>query len=315
MKIIKQPNNIKFGLGAAKDFRYPEKSLVITSKGASSRGWLNYTNLEKQKCFHDVEPNPSLDTAKKIISNFKNANIECVIGLGGGSSLDVAKFVGHKLGKKKILIPTTFGSGSEVTRIAVLTVKGKKTSFHDDEMFADTAIVDPHFIKNSPIEVIKNSAIDACAQCTEAFDSKNSNYYTKFFCEKAFDLLEDAILNSEYRKLPLGALYAGLGFGSASTTLGHALSYVFSNEGISHGHALAFSTTASHKFNSSNFYKRFKRIVKKLDFETISLNQNYSDAAEIILNDKKHLDNNPIPISKTDIINLLKIINEKRVFD
>ena len=315
MKIIKQPNNIKFGLGAAKDFRYPEKSLVITSKGASSRGWLNYTNLEKQKCFHDVEPNPSLDTAKKIISNFKNANIECIIGLGGGSSLDVAKFVGHKLGKKKILIPTTFGSGSEVTRIAVLTVKGKKTSFHDDEMFADTAIVDPHFIKNSPIEVIKNSAIDACAQCTEAFDSKNSNYYTKFFCEKAFDLLEDAILNSEYRKLPLGALYAGLGFGSASTTLGHALSYVFSNEGISHGHALAFSTTASHKFNSSNFYERFKKIVRKLDFETISLNQNYSDAAEIILNDKKHLDNNPIPISKTDIINLLKIINEKRVFD
>ena len=315
MKIIKQPNNIKFGLGAAKDFSCPEKSLVITSKGASSRGWLNYTNLEKQKCFHDVEPNPSLDTAKKIISNFKNANIECVIGLGGGSSLDVAKFVGHKLGKKKILIPTTFGSGSEVTRIAVLTVKGKKTSFHDDEMFADTAIVDPHFIKNSPMEVIKNSAIDACAQCTEAFDSKNSNYYTKFFCEKAFDLLEDAILNSEYRKLPLGALYAGLGFGSASTTLGHALSYVFSNEGISHGHALAFSTTASHKFNSSNFYERFKRIVRKLDFETISLNQNYSDAAEIILNDKKHLDNNPIPISKTDIINLLKIINEKRVFD
>ena len=158
MKIIKQPNNIKFGLGAAKDFSCPEKSLLITSKGASSRGWLNYTNLEKQKCFHNVEPNPSLDTAKKIISNFKDANIECVIGLGGGSSLDVAKFVGHKLGKKKILIPTTFGSGSEVTRIAVLTVKGKKTSFHDDEMFADTAIVDPHFIKNSPIEVIKNSA-------------------------------------------------------------------------------------------------------------------------------------------------------------
>ena len=238
MKIIKQPNNIKFGLGAAKDFRYPEKSLVITSKGASSRGWLNYTNLEKQKCFHDVEPNPSLDTAKKIISNFKNANIECVIGLGGGSSLDVAKFVGHKLGKKKILIPTTFGSGSEVTRIAVLTVKGKKTSFHDDEMFADTAIVDPHFIKNSPIEVIKNSAIDACAQCTEGYDSKNGNEYTKFLCNAAFDILEDAILTEKYENLPMGSLVTGLGFGNCSTTLGHALSYVFSNEGYNHGLSL-----------------------------------------------------------------------------
>ena len=311
MKIIKQPNNIKFGLGAAKDFRYPEKSLVITSKGASSRGWLNYTNLEKQKCFHDVEPNPSLDTAKKIISNFKNANIECIIGLGGGSSLDVAKFVGHKLGKKKILIPTTFGSGSEVTRIAVLTVKGKKTSFHDDEMFADTAIVDPHFIKNSPMEVIKNSAIDACAQCTEGYDSKNGNEYTKFLCNAAFDILEDAILNEKYENLPMGSLVTGLGFGNCSTTLGHALSYVFSNEGYSHGHALAYTTTVAHEFNYSEFYERFLKIVKKLGFSKIKLKQDVEKAASMILEDKKHLDNNPKPVTKNDIVKLLESINSQ----
>ena len=311
MKIIKQPNNIKFGLGAAKDFRFPEKSLVITSKGASSRGWLNYTNLEKQKCFHDVEPNPSLDTAKKIISNFKNANIECIIGLGGGSSLDVAKFVGHKLGKKKILIPTTFGSGSEVTRIAVLTVKGKKTSFHDDEMFADTAIVDPHFIKNSPIEVIKNSAIDACAQCTEGYDSKNGNEYTKFLCNAAFDILEDAILTEKYENLPMGSLVTGLGFGNCSTTLGHALSYVFSNEGYSHGHALAYTTTVAHEFNYSEFYERFLKIVKKLGFSKIKLKQDVEKAASMILEDKKHLDNNPKLVTKNDIVKLLESINSQ----
>ena len=101
--------------------------------------------------FNNVEPNPSLNTAEKIISNFKNKDIDCIIGLGGGSSLDVAKFVGHKLQKKKILIPTTFGSGSEVTRISVLSVNGKKTSFHDDKMFADIAIVDPYFIRDTPI--------------------------------------------------------------------------------------------------------------------------------------------------------------------
>ena len=112
--------------------------------------------------------------------------------------------------------------------------------------------------------------------------------------------------------LAFGSLLTGLGFGNSSTTLGHALSYVFSNEGISHGHALAFSTTASHKFNSSNFYERFKRIVRKLDFEAISLNQNYSDAAEIILNDKKHLDNNPQQILKNDIVFLLKKINDAK---
>ena len=157
MSVIKQPNCIKFGTDAAKDFKYPNKSLVITSKGAISRGWLNYVNLENQMFFDDVEPNPSSNTAKKIISNFENKDIDCVIGLGGGSSLDVAKYVGYKLQKKKILIPTTFGSGSEVTRIAVLTVDGKKKSFHDDNMFADVAIVDPYFIKNTPMKIIKNS--------------------------------------------------------------------------------------------------------------------------------------------------------------
>jgi len=310
MKIIKQPNNIKFGLGAAKDFRFPEKSLVITSKGASSRGWLNYTNLEKQKCFHDVEPNPSLDTAKKIISNFKNANIECIIGLGGGSSLDVAKFVGHKLGKKKILIPTTFGSGSEVTRIAVLTVKGKKTSFHDDEMFADTAIVDPHFIKNSPIEVIKNSAIDACAQCTEGYDSKLGNDLTRTLCKQAFDVLYDAIMNDKPENYPYGSMISGMGFGNCSTTLGHALSYVFSNEGVAHGFSLSSCTTIAHKHNNSIFYEKFKQVIEKLGFDKMELKAPVDEAADVVMTDKGHLNPNPIPISKEDVIKCLNAIND-----
>ena len=97
MNIIKQPNNIKFGRDSARDYEYPDKSLVITSKGATGRGWLEYTNLQNKMHYDDVEPNPSLDTAEKIISKFKNKDVECIIGLGGGSVLDVAKFVGYKL--------------------------------------------------------------------------------------------------------------------------------------------------------------------------------------------------------------------------
>ena len=309
MNIIKQPNHIKFGLGVAKDFSFPKNSLVITSKGAISRGWLNYTNLESQAYFDNVEPNPSLDTAQNIISIFENQNIECIVGLGGGSSLDVAKFVGHKLNKKKILIPTTFGSGSEVTRIAVLNVNGKKTSFHDDRMFADVALVDPYFIKDAPFAIIKNSAIDACAQCTESFDSKLANIYTKFLCEKAFDILEKALINENYEDLSYGAMISGLGFGNSSTTLGHALSYVYSNEGISHGHALAFTTTIAHKFNDSKFYDRFKSLSDLLNFKPIKLNQNLEKAAELIQTDRKHLDYNPKNISNNEIIKLLSSIN------
>ena len=315
MFTIKQPPIVIFGENSAKQYSFPNNCLVITSKGAKSRGWLDYLSLKNFLIFDKVEPNPSIETTTKIITEFKNSNFSHVIGLGGGSSLDVAKFVGYKLGKSKIMIPTTFGSGSEVTRISVLKVDQKKKSFHDDGLFANVAIVDHFFMKNSPQEVIKNSAIDACAQCTEAYDSKIANPFTKFLCEKSFELLEEGILENNYEKIALGSLVSGLGFGNSSTTLGHALSYVFSNEGISHGHALAFTTIVAHRFNKSKFYERYLKLVKKLEFKKIHLNQNLDKAADLILEDRKHLDNNPKPVSKNDIIRLLQHINEMNVLE
>jgi len=300
-------------MNSCSQFEFPTNSLVITSRGAKSRGWLDYIKIHNHTVFDSVEPNPSIDTVEKIISEV-GRNFATVIGIGGGSSLDVAKYVGFKLNKPKILVPTTFGSGSEVTRISVLKVDGKKTSFHDDLLLADVAIVDPFFIKSAPKEVIKNSAIDACAQCTEAYDSKLANIFTKFLCMKAFDILEKAILDEHYEDLAYGAMLSGLGFGNSSTTLGHALSYVFSNEGFSHGHALAFTTTVAHKFNNSQFYERFKTLTNKLRFEPIYLKQDLHEAAEIIQLDRKHLDYNPTRVSNADIVSLLEIINSKHVF-
>ena len=306
-----QPPSIHFGTGAARDYHYPSNSLIITSKGAISRGWIDYLKIKNFSLFDEVEPNPSIETVEKIISQFKNENFFSIIGLGGGSSLDVAKFVAFKMGKKKIMIPTTFGSGSEVTRISVLNVDRKKTSFHDDKILADVAIVDPTFIEDTPMEVIKNSAIDSCAQCSEAYDSKLSNPYTKFLCNTAFDVLEYAILNDKFEKLALGSLICGLGFGNSSTTLGHALSYVYSNEGIVHGHALAHTTTVAHKFNNSKFYERFLKIVNHLKFSKITLSQDLRNAAKLILADKKHLDNNPRVITEEDVVILLEKINNQ----
>ena len=310
---ITQPPVIMFGRHSARDYSFPQNCLVITSRGAITRGWLEYLKLDNYHIFDKVESNPSIETAESIISEFSNSNFSSIIGLGGGSSMDVAKFVANKMDKFKILIPTTFGSGSEVTRISVLKVNGKKKSFHDDSQIANIAIVDSHFIEDSPIEIIRNSAIDATAQCSEGFDSKSGNSFTKFLCNHAFNLLEEGIMKMDKEKIVMGSLISGLGFGNCSTTLGHALSYVFSNEGYSHGHALAFTTTLSHEFNNSQFYHRFKNLVNKLNFEPIHLTQNLEDAAEIILSDRKHLDYNPRPVSKNIIIDLLKKINSTDV--
>ena len=305
---ITQPPVIIFGRHSVMDYSFPQNCLVITSKGAISRGWLEYLKLNDYHIFDKVEPNPSIETTEDIISEFRNSNFSSIVGLGGGSSMDVAKFVANKMKKFKILIPTTFGSGSEVTRISVLNVNGNKKSFHDDGQIANVAIVDSHFIEDSPLEIIRNSAIDAAAQCSEGYDSKNGNPLTKFLCNKAFELLEEGIIKMDKGKIVLGSLISGLGFGNASTTLGHALSYVFSNEGIPHGHALAYTTTIAHKFNESIFSKRFEKIVNQLGFEKITLKIDLDKASEIILDDRKHLDNNPKNVTKQDIIQLLESI-------
>ena len=305
---ITQPPLIIFGRHSVMDYSFPQNCLVISSKGAISRGWLEYLKLNDYHIFDKVEPNPSIETTEDIISEFRNSNFSSIVGLGGGSSMDVAKFVANKMKKFKILIPTTFGSGSEVTRISVLNVNGNKKSFHDDGQIANVAIVDSHFIEDSPLEIIRNSAIDAAAQCSEGYDSKNGNPLTKFLCNKAFELLEEGIIKMDKEKIVLGSLISGLGFGNASTTLGHALSYVFSNEGIPHGHALAYTTTIAHKFNESIFCKRFEKIVNQLGFEKITLKIDLDKASEIILDDRKHLDNNPKNVTKQDIIQLLESI-------
>ena len=78
---------------------------------------------------------------------------------------------------------------------------------------------------------------------------------------------------------------------------------------------MAFTTTASHFFNNSIFYSRFKKLVKKLDFKPIFLKQDFDMAGEIILKDKKHLDNNPISVKKNNIIELLIKINQGKMFE
>ena len=314
MNSIKQPPKIIFGKNSVQNYDFPLNSLLITSRGAKSRGWIEYLNLKNFLIFENVESNPSMKTVELIIEKFKDINFDYVIGLGGGSVLDVAKYVSYLLNKKKIMVPTTFGSGSEVTRISVLKINNKKKSFHDDKIISDVAIVDPFFLQSTPMNILKNSAIDAVAQCSEGYDSKNGNYFTKFLCKKAFDILENAIMKNDYEKLAYGALISGLGFGNCSTTLGHALSYVFSNEGVSHGHALAFTTSISHKFNDSIFFKRYCKLIKKLEFEPISLKENLENAANIILTDRKHLDNNPKYVDKKSILRLLEIINKPDFF-
>ena len=306
---VMTPKKIAFGENAAKEFDYPERSLIITTTTPDIYNkWLDYMGIKNFEIYDKATPDPAIENVEALRKQYEGKNISAYIGLGGGSSMDVCKYLGKITGIPKILIPTTFGTGAEMTTYAVISFQHKKKLLQDEAFLADAAIVDPYFLPGTPFNIMRNSACDAAAQASEGHDSKIGNPLTKLFCREAFDILEDGIINDKPQLLPYGAMLSGIGFGNSSTTLGHALSYVFSNEGVPHGYALSSCTTVAHKFNKSPYYERFKRICQKLKFEPIKLKQPLDEAADVIMPDRGHLDNNPIPISKQDVINCLQEI-------
>jgi succinate semialdehyde reductase len=306
------PKKIVFGENAAKDFEYPDNSLVITTTTPDIYNkWLDYMGIKNYEIYDKVAPDPAIETVESIKKEYEGKKgISAYIGLGGGSSMDVCKYLGKLTGIPKILIPTTFGTGAEMTTYAVISFEHKKKLLQDEAFLADAAIVDPYFLPGTPFNIMRNSACDAAAQASEGYDSRLGNPFTRLFCKEAFDILEDAIINDKPQLLPYGAMLSGIGFGNSSTTLGHALSYVFSNEGVPHGYALSSCTTVAHKFNRSIYYERFKRISQKLKFEPLTLKKPLDEAADVIMPDRGHLDNNPIPVTKQDVIKCLdEIVN------
>ncbi|HXX05573.1 MAG TPA: iron-containing alcohol dehydrogenase [Candidatus Bathyarchaeia archaeon] len=314
MNTVRIPKIINFGKNALSETQYPKNALVITTAPPEvSTKWLTKMKITDYLLFDKVEPEPSIETVNKVIAEYKSKNPSMFIGLGGGSSLDVAKYASAELKIPKMLIPTTFGTGAEMTTYCVLKFEGKKKLLQDERFLADVAVIDPYFLEGTPEAIVKNSVCDACAQATEGFDSKRGNEFTKTMCKSAFDVLYDAIINNKPENYPYGSMLSGIGFGNASTTLGHALSYVFSNEGVPHGYSLSSCTTVAHRFNKSIFYEKFKEVIEKLKFDKLTLKAPFDQAADVVMTDKGHLDPNPIPVSKDDVVHLLQDIVNGRL--
>ena len=309
MDTVRIPKVIQFGEDALSQAEYPKNALVVTTVPPElSDKWLGKMGIQDYLLFDKVQPEPSIEMVNKVIEEYKSKNISAMIGLGGGSSMDVVKYAASEMGVEKILIPTTFGTGAEMTTYCVLKFDGKKKLLREDRFLADRAVIDSYFMNGTPEQVIKSSVCDACAQATEGYDSKLGNDLTKTLCKQAFDVLYDAIMNDKPENYPYGSMLSGMGFGNCSTTLGHALSYVFSNEGVPHGYSLSSCTTVAHKHNKSIFYNRFKEIIEKMGFDKLELKADVDQAADVVMTDKGHLDPNPIPISKEDVVKCLNDI-------
>ncbi len=309
MNTVRIPKVINFGEDALGNTTYPDNALIVTTAPPPlSDKWIKKMGIKDYMLFDKVTPEPSINDVNQVISEYKDKNPSVLIGLGGGSSMDVVKYAAPEMKKSKILIPTTFGTGAEMTTYCVLKFDGKKKLLREDRFLADMAVVDSYFMDGTPKQIVNNSVCDALAQASEGHDSELGNELTRMFCKEAFDRLYDAIMNDRPQDYPYGSMLSGIGFGNCSTTLGHALSYVFSNEGVPHGYSLSSCTTIAHKFNNSPFYEKFKECMEKLGFERMDLKADVAEAAAVVMTDKGHLDPNPKPVTEQDVIQCLNDI-------
>ena len=234
----------------------------------------------KVEIFEDVEADPSLKTLLKSIEIGKKMNATGVIGFGGGSSMDVAKLTSLILGSNEnieeawgvsnakgprlplVLVPTTAGTGSEVTPISIITVgEEEKKGVSSPIILPDVAILDPDLTLGLPAHTPAATGIDAMVHAIEGYASanKNNNPISKMLSVEALKLLggsiEKAVFdgsNLEARgNMLIGAMLAGKSFANSPVAAVHALAYPIGGTfHVSHGLSNSLVLPYVLRFNS-----------------------------------------------------------------
>lgn len=261
--------------------------LIVTDKGIVSAGLLPQvsTPLElKQHCFSvfdQVIADPPFEIVEDAIAFAQQQGCDGVIGFGGGSSLDVAKLVAVLVDSNQqlkdilgidnivgarlplILIPTTAGTGSEVTPVAIVTTgETTKAGIVSSILLPDIAILDAALTLNLPAHVTAATGIDAMVHAIEAYTSKiKKNPYSDMLAKQALALLSANIVQATFepsnlnarQNMLLGACLAGQAFANAPVAAVHALAYPLGGHfHIPHGLSNALVLTQVMRFNLSH---------------------------------------------------------------
>jgi alcohol dehydrogenase len=196
--------------------------------------------------FEEIKPSPDFETVAKA-----KIDSDLIIGLGGGSVLDVAKAVATELKLPYIAVPTTAGTGSEVTPFAALYDWKKKKKLSLDVNFPNVAIVDYRLTLTLPPELVASTGIDVLSQAIESYWSIYSNPLSDVHAKRAIELVRDNLRDSwsgierAREAMSLAALESGLAFSQTKTTACHSVSYPLTiHYGIPHG--LACGLTLPH---------------------------------------------------------------------
>ncbi len=262
--VFLSPNRILFGIDAVKGVAAEvkqlggKKVLIVTDPGLIEAGLVEAIKdpLDSEgiafSLYDQVEPEPPSRIVDQCTQYLKDENCDLIVGVGGGSSLDVAKGtsvmatnegnildysgidVVPKRGLPKILIPTTAGTGSEVTRVLVVTDEATniKKAIYSNHVLSDVAIVDPMMTLSMPPKVTADTGIDALVHAIETYVSVNATPFSDILAIEGITLIAENVTkafakgeNVEARyHMSLAATISGLAFGSGGLGAVHALS-------------------------------------------------------------------------------------------
>jgi len=299
------PSNLIFGVGTVEKVGEKTKelgksrALIITDKGIVGAGLLErvLTPLEQAgvqaHIFDQIEPNPRDHTVVKAFEFGKKKKCELIIGLGGGSPIDAAKAVGVLMSNPGplqdylrgtavknplpplIAIPTTAGTGSEVTQFSVVTdtERSFKTGIGSPLLMPKVAIVDPSLMESMPPSLAAATGMDALTHAIEAFVSVNSQPFSDAMALHAIRLigayLRPSVANGSDQEarsqMAIASTLAGVAFSNAGVGLVHAMSHPLGGRfDVPHGVANAILLPFVMQFNLIARLERFGQVAQTL---------------------------------------------------
>lgn len=261
---------------SAELFSFGQKALIVTGKrSALSNGSFDDVadvlreNHIEFTVFSEVEENPSVETVFAAKEKALSEGIDFVIGIGGGSAMDAAKAIALVLAHPKysledlydrskdpsalpvICVPTTCGTGSEVTGVSVLTRHDRKTKISMvHKVFPALALIDGKYLRSAPHSLIAGSSVDALSHLYESMLNAKADDYVRMTATEGLRIwakTKDCITGKrkpsadDFALLMRSSALAGMSIAQSGTSLPHALSYTITYDlGLAHGYAVGY---------------------------------------------------------------------------